>query len=92
MTQEQLNRPLFSLTVGEFLEIQKKAEQPVVVDLTGKSKRYVYGIAGLADLFKCSRTTAVKLKGSGKLDKAISQVGRKIVVDAEMALELADSK
>lgn len=51
--------------------------------------KYVYGIKGIADLFGCSVPTANKIKRSGKIDKAITQVGRKIVVDAEMALELA---
>ena len=37
-------------------------------------------------------STANKIKKSGKIDKAITQVGRKIVVDAELALELAGYK
>lgn len=87
---EFLNRPLFTLTVGEFLELQKKTEQPVVVDFTEKPEKYVYGIAGIAKLFGCSMRTASKLKASGRIDKAIQQLGRKIVVNAELALKLAN--
>lgn len=56
-----------------------------------KGKRYVYGISGIAELFGCSIPTANRIKKSGVIDKAITQVGRKIVVDAEMAIELAKS-
>ena len=36
--------------------------------------------------------TANRIKKSGKIDKAIKQIGRKIIVDAELALELAGHK
>lgn len=91
-TAEYLNKPLFSLTVGEFLELQKRAEQPVVLDFTGKPEKYVYGIAGIAKLFGCSMRTASKIKSSGKIDKAVQQLGRKIVTNAELALKLAAEK
>lgn len=54
--------------------------------------RYVYGIKGIADLFGCSVPTANKIKKSGSIDKAITQIGRKIIVDAKMAIELAGRK
>ena len=87
---DYLDKPLFSLTVAEFLEIQKKAEQPVIVDFTEKPNKHVYGLAGIMQLFNCSRKTANRIKQSGKIDKAIQQCGRKIIVDAELALELAN--
>ena len=59
---------------------------------TPTEKRYVYGIAGLCEIFGCSKPTAIRIKKSGRIDKAITQVGRKIVIDAELALELASSK
>lgn len=55
-------------------------------------KKYVYGIAGIAKLFGCSIPTANRIKKSGKIDQAITQIGRKIIVDAELALELAGKK
>ena len=36
--------------------------------------------------------TANRIKKSGKIDKAITQIGRKIIIDAELALELAGKK
>ena len=55
-------------------------------------KRLVYGIAGIAQLFNCSMTTANRIKSSGKIDRAISQCGRMITVDADLALELIKRK
>ncbi len=82
-----LNKPLWQLTVGEFLELINQS--PVVtVDNTPKEKRLVYGIAGIAQIFNCSMTTANRIKSSGKINQAISQTGRMIVVDADLALEL----
>ena len=50
------------------------------------------GILGIAKLFGCSLPTANRIKKSGKIDKAITQIGRKIIVDVELALELAGKK
>ena len=57
-----------------------------------EEKRYVYGLAGIARLFACSLPTANRIKQSGKINRAITQVGRKIIVDADLALELAGRK
>ena len=56
---------------------------------SAKPRRLVYGIKGIADTFGCSIPTANRIKRSGVIDAAITQVGRKIVVDADLALELA---
>jgi len=39
--------------------------------------------------FHCCLPTANRIKKSGRIKKAITQIGRKIVVDKKMALELA---
>ncbi len=57
-----------------------------------EEKRYVYGLAGIARLFACSLPTANRIKQSGKINRALTQVGRKIIVDADLALELAGRK
>ena len=36
--------------------------------------------------------SANRIKKSGKIDRAITQIGRKIIVDVELALELAGKK
>ena len=52
------------------------------------NKKYVQGIKGIACLFGCSKSTAQRIKKSGIIDDAITQVGRKILVDADLALHL----
>jgi hypothetical protein len=40
-------------------------------------------------VFGCSVPTANRIKKSGVIDDAITQIGRKIIIDAEKALALA---
>lgn len=90
-----LNTPIWQLTVGEFLELTEKSFHPMLEKAKSaqpsnkQEKRLVYGIAGLAKLLSCSMTTAQKYKNSGVFDKAITQIGRKIIIDADLALKLA---
>lgn len=81
------NTPIWQLTIGELMELINQT-QTVAIDNTPKEKRLVYGIAGIAQIFNCSMTTANRIKASGKIDRAISQCGRMITVDADLALEL----
>ena len=104
MTENNLDKPLFQLTLSEFVEVLKEVmerdDSPIVptpavsaqVSIGSDGKRYVYGIEGIARLFGCSKPTANRIKKSGKIDAAITQIGRKIVVDADMALELGGIK
>lgn len=91
---ENANRPLFSLTVGEFTELLNSSysPQPQEKELAGQNRHYVYGYKGIATLFGCSISTASRIKLSGEIDKAISQVGRTITVDADLALQLVGKK
>ncbi len=82
---------IIDLTVGQLMDLLGK-EQTVTVDLTPRDKHLVYGIAGIARLFNCSMTTANRIKASGRIDKAISQHGRMIVINADLALELMKHK
>ena len=54
-----------------------------------QNRKLAYGIKGIAKTFGCSVPTANRIKKSGVIDKAISQIGRKIVLDVDLALELA---
>lgn len=81
---------LIDLTVGELKELFSSLlpkRTPVVPAQPKMEKHLVYGIKGIRDLFQVSDSTARKLK-DGCIKKAVSQVGRKIVVDADMALML----
>ena len=95
---EQINlkaKPLWQMTGAEFLQLLReegdlKLTSPTVIDTT--DKKYVYGIRGIAQIFNASIPTANRIKKSGVIDKAITQWGRKIVVDAELAIALAGKK
>tara|TARA_R110002012_G_scaffold241323_1_gene415535 strand:+ start:14304 stop:14600 length:297 start_codon:yes stop_codon:yes gene_type:complete len=85
-------KPIFQMTGEEFLFLQRSIDK---VSYEAKkdpadniSKKYVYGIRGIARLIGCSISSANRLKKSGVIDEAIIQNGRKIIVDSELALEL----
>ena len=83
------------MTGEEFIFLSKHASNQTEAQpqpITDMERKYVYGIPGIAKLFGCSLPTAHRIKKSGKIDKAITQIGRKIIVDAELALELAGKK
>jgi hypothetical protein len=84
------NTRLIDLTVDDLVYVLTDLlkRQPRVEEAELPKRRLVYGIAGIAQLFNCSMTTANRIKASGKIDKAISQCGRIITVDADLALEL----
>lgn len=87
-------KPLWQMTGEEFLSLQShpKSESGTKTETIQVAKKFVYGLRGLAELFGCSIPTANRIKQSGKIDKAITQIGRKIIVDAELALELVGRK
>jgi hypothetical protein len=85
------DRPIWQLTIGELLDILQ-SERPVQKLEKTPEKRIVYGLKGIAEIFGCSTSTAQRIKNSGKIKKAITQVGRKIVVDADLALRLFREK
>ena len=93
--QELLSKPVWQMTGEEFIFLSKHASRQTETQpqpITDTERKYVYGILGIAKLFGCSLPTANRIKKSGKIDKAITQIGRKIIVDVELALELAGNK
>ena len=84
MTGEQL-----AFLVTNLPLLNKQGNKASSDEESAKPRRLVYGIQGIADTFGCSIPTANRIKRSGVIDAAITQVGRKIVVDADLALELA---
>lgn len=86
------NKRVIDLTLGELIDaiderirVTKKPEEPK------NSKRFVYGLKGLANLLGCSKTTASRLKSSGRIDAAVTQVGALLIIDADLALKLAET-
>lgn len=86
-----LAKPLWQMTGEEFLQLNRFSPIPTTASeqKPPSDKSYKYGIAGIAEIFGCSIPTANRIKKSGRIDAAITQVGRKIVVDVEKAIELA---
>ena len=82
--------PIALLTVGQLKELLNVDRQPNVV-VKSNEKRLVYGLAGIRKLFNVSHATAFRYKETIIKD-AVSQNGRKIVVDAEKAMELFNQK
>ena len=88
--KQLLQKPIAMMTGEELtfllnssMEAKANEQTPVV------QKRTYYGIEGIAQVFGCSVPTANRIKRSGMIDAAITQVGRKIIVDADKALALA---
>ncbi len=83
--------PLAALTVGYLQELLREigiATKAQPQQATQKEGRhFVYGLKGIQSLFGISHLTAQRYK-DGFLKPAVMQLGRKIVVDADMALEL----
>ena len=88
---EDRDKPIWQLTIGEFvaiLESRLPVDKIESISKNTTNTKYVYGIAGLAKLIGCSKNYAGILKRTGIFDEAISQNGRTIIIDAELALKL----
>ena len=89
--EELLEKPLWQFTGKDHEYMLKHVLMESLSDEGGNqpsNKQYVQGIKGIADLFGCSKSTAQRIKNSGVIDDAITQVQRKILVDADLALQL----
>ena len=93
---ELLGKPVWQMTGEELLFLAQHGNMSTNRETkkaySKEERQYVYGLAGIARLFGCSLPTANRIKQSGKINRAITQVGRKIIVDADLALELAGRK
>jgi len=81
---KDLSTPLWQLSVGEFKELLQSAPT-IELKENSETKKYVYGIAGLASIANCSNPTAQKIKNSGKVP--YSQAGRKLIFEVQAVLE-----
>jgi hypothetical protein len=83
--------PIAFLTVGQLLELLNSEKKHETVLIPEKSKRLVYGLRGIRNLFGVSHVTAYRYKET-IIKEAVSQYGRKIIVDADKAIELFKMK
>lgn len=85
------NTPLVMLTLGDLLDALKGEDatntQPVKKEIPVPGKRYLHGLKGIQEHFNVSHVTAQRYK-DGILKDAVYQSGRKILVDADKAVEL----
>lgn len=80
--------PVALLTVGQLKEALGLNEKP---ETPKPTKRFVYGISGIRDLFNVSHVTAHLYKNT-IIKEAVSQNGRVIITDVDKALELFQKK
>ena len=88
------NTRIIDLSVGELVDIIKETMSTQIASspMPEQPKRNLeYGIAGIARIFNCSISTANRIKASGKIDDAITQIGRIITIDVDRALQLKES-
>ena len=91
-----LARPLGAMTIGEFLEmfeehLRTTNTQSMPAHTGVAQKHLVYGLRGIQELLGCSHKSAQYYKDH-VIREAVSQNGRKIVVDADKALELFNQR
>jgi hypothetical protein len=95
--QDFVNVPIWQLTVGQWLMVQAEANRQSETATSNTDKEqsqgrnYVYGLRGIEELFNVSHVTAQRLK-DGILKPAVRQYGRKIIVDADMAMKLFERR
>ena len=89
--EQLLEKPICMMSGQEFVLLLQNAEKHTakVPAAVAPEQHYEYGTAGIANSFGCSIPTANRIKKSGVIDAAITQVNRKITVDSELALSLA---
>ncbi len=97
MVKINKDTPIFRLTVGELLNIiAEQSENTITTTVnsgnnTESSKKYVYGLRGIRQLFKVSHVTAQRYKDT-IIKEAVMQQGRKIIVDADYAMKLFNER
>ena len=81
-----LNAPLYSLSVEQFIVLNQMMKEHFDAPQQ-EDREYVHGLRGIQRLFDVSHKTAQRYKDTF-LAPAITQNGRKILVDKKLALEL----
>lgn len=92
MSNYNLNTRVIDLTLGDLLDaVEARVKQATSSKAEDhqSDKHFVYGLKGLARLLGCSKTTAARLKASGKYDEAITQIGALLIIDADEVLRIA---
>lgn len=82
---------LVDLTLGELFALldERDAERENRAKQRDGLPTVVYGLAGVQQVYRCSKATAAKILSSGRIDAAVTRVTpRKIIVNVDKALAL----
>lgn len=82
--------PVTFLTVGQLkalLKLDTESKPEPNQQAETKKPNYVYGLRGIRNLFNVSHATAQRYKDTIIKD-AVKQNGRKLIIDADLAIEL----
>ena len=82
---------LSELTVADLRMLFREFQSEKMEEIVRPSGKLVYGLRGVQQLFGCSHKTAQCYKDH-VIREAVSQNGRKIVVDADLALKLFNER
>lgn len=82
---------LSTLTVADLRTLFREFRSERKDEILPPSGRLVFGLRGIQSLFNCSHKQAQFYKDH-VIQEAVSQNGRKIVVDADKALELFNQR
>ena len=88
--------PIGAMTIGDLKELLRETyssygDENNTYNKSHSSGRLVYGLHGIETLFGVSHKTAQMYKDTF-LAPAVKQNGRKIVVDADLAMELFNER
>lgn len=91
------NTRLVDVTVGEAFEILRPQLQSLIEDAVRQLPRkqeieYGKGIPAIQELLLCSPSKANKVKASGIIDEAITQIGRSFIVNMTLARQILKEK
>lgn len=91
MANEEITNstPISQMTAGQLAAFLKEhaAAAGSEAQAPAQAPRLVYGLKGIMDLFQVSNMTAQRYK-KGIIKAAVSQYGRKIITNADLALQL----
>ncbi len=79
---------LLACSLNNLIAEAIRKEIPEIPQVESREKKYVYGYDEIASIFGCCKSQAYHIKKSGVIDKAITQFGKKITIDADLALKL----
>lgn len=84
---------IIDLTVADLqLLIAKEVAKVQPAAVVSDGDGWCRGLQEFADFLGCSLGTANKIKSSGKIDDAVVQVGRMIMINKAKSLDLLTSK